>query len=390
MSGHGGELTTEARHDRSTITEPLLLDVARYAALTDRELDRLTDAQSIGHALFNALVRGEIRDLYNRARAATVQTAAAGLRIRLHFDPRDAGARQLMRVPWELLFDPYEGIGSFLALDPRTPVVRTIDTTAMVVPPASGTPENVLVVAASPSDQPVLEVEREAARLEEQLKRQRRRVVTLRHARRDTLIERVRQQSFQIVHVMGHGSFDRDSAEGVLWLEDHDGRGDPITARAFAELFRGIRVPRLVCLAACQSGDPGRWPAAQPFGSVAMALAGAGVPNVVAMQTPVMDDSAQSFTEKLYLHASDLSLEAAVSEARIVVRGKWPDTADWAVPVMFMREGVEQIEAAKPADPPPRESHGPITNIDRVTTTGGVTIIGSTFGDFHNNSRSKE
>jgi hypothetical protein len=369
----GHHFTVLARFGPDTVTEHVDLDLASHAALTDQALDQLTDVRDVGEALFKAIVRGRVAGLYQRARGQLANDSASALRIRMYFDPNAPDANRLMRVPWELMYDAHDGSGRFLVLDPRKTIVRTIDTSVDVMPPSPEPVRRVLIALASPQGQTWLDVQREAAVIEASFKRVGVMPVTLMHARRDTLLQTLQDGRFQIVHVMCHGAFPRGWEEGALLLETPTGLDDPVPAHIFAELFVGIPTPRLVCLAACRSADPGGHRTAQPFGSVAAALAGIGLPAVIAMQTRIRDESAQTFTERFYerLVHRDEPIEAALAAARKPMRVQRPDYGDWGIPLLFVRD-VAAPAAREPRPGKPRNRRPQASEArPRIAAIGG-------------------
>jgi hypothetical protein len=319
-------------------TAPFDLDFARSWDLwkpVPREPD---DAKALGGRLLEALLRGGLRDIYQQAKGSGGGDAKRGLRVRIHLDPRDHRLRPLLRLPWEILCDRADGAGLPLALDRRSPVVRTIDSTAEILSPSAAPLSRVLVALASPRDAGLLDLERERDLIEGALDGIHVRPSVLLHATRASLLESIRDRDFQIVHITGHGLFDEETGEGLLLLESARGNSDAITARMLAGMFAGKAMPRLVVLSACHSAGAGGVASAGPFASLAATLVASGLPAVVAMQTAVADRSAILFAERLYRHlAKGQPIEAAVTEGRVALSGTFRNTLDWAVPVLFVR-----------------------------------------------------
>jgi hypothetical protein len=317
-----------------------LRDLRRQAMAKTSE-----DAKQLGSLLFDTLIRGRIRDLYQQARGSLGGNAAKGLRVRILIDSREERLRPLLRLPWEILYDRSADAGHWPALDPRRPVVRAIDSIEETSSPAPGPLRRVLLVQANPRDLPSLDVEDEGAAVERILARISIRPAILRQATRSRLADALGGGEHQIVHFMGHGTFDRAAGEGVLALTGEHGGADLLRASDLAGFFAGRPMPRLVLLASCHSGEPGPDASFGPFAGVAAALVAGGIPAVVAMQTAVRDSSAIRFTERLYRHlVDDDPIEAAVSHARNALRAGRPAALDWAVPVLFVRgqEGARQ------------------------------------------------
>jgi len=103
--------------------------------------EEAADNRRVGSALFGALLTDAVlvrfRDSVLRAKEAN-----SGLRIMLRFE---GGADVL---PWELLRDPQTD--TFVALDPRTPVVRCTETAVRDIEENASTPLRILVAVSSP------------------------------------------------------------------------------------------------------------------------------------------------------------------------------------------------------------------------------------------------
>jgi CHAT domain-containing protein len=141
-------------------------------------------------------------------------------------------------------------------------------------------------------------------------------------------------QSVHAFHFAGHAEFDAVTATGEIILEEATSRAPaPIDAQTLALNLARSQV-RLALLSAC---DTTRQRTTHPWGGLAAALVGAGVPAVVGMQFPVEDESAVAFSRAFYGALSEgLAIDAAMSRARIAVR-----TGDaleaWGIPVLYLR-----------------------------------------------------
>src|SRR5206468_4171703 len=109
----------------------------------------------------------------------------------------------------------------------------------------------------------------------------------LTNSTRLTLLRALSDNEPQIVHFIGHGTFDAETGEGALLLSDEFGLEDPLPASALATVFTGKPTPRLVILSACLTATSRR--GSGPFAAVAVAAVAAGLPAVIAMQSEVFD-----------------------------------------------------------------------------------------------------
>jgi CHAT domain len=368
----GNGFNVHARRGSQSATEPFELDLSLSWDLW--ELNKRGQTRERGFALFDALIRGRVRDLYQQGRGRASDDFAKGLRIRILLDPRDERLHPLVRLPWELLCDRSADTGHHLALDPRRPIVRTIDSFEQPLAPIAGRLERVLLVLSNPLGTVALDLERECASVEEALGRIAIRPEILKHATRASLLEKIRDDTPQIVHFIGHGTFDETSGQGLLLLENEHSRKDTLQASMFAGFFTGQPMPRLVILTSCLSAEPGP---REPFAGVAAALVAAGLPAVIAMQAEVRDKSAIRFSERLYRRLVDGDpIEAAVSSARIALHAGRIEAVDWAAPVLFVRgEGGGSLEEApRPEPQQSAEQSPPPTSVVTAQTIEILTV----------------
>jgi tetratricopeptide (TPR) repeat protein len=289
------------------------------------------DTQTFGSQLFDALLTGEVRTVYDRSRQA-VAVQNEGLRLKLRVN-----APELATVPWEFLYDPRAG--EFLALSRLTPIVRYLELPlgeqALAVKP----PLRILGLVAGPADAPPLDVQREKARLEQA-------VQPLQAAGRVELVW-LEEQSWRglqaamqagpwhIFHFVGHAAFDPRSAEGVLLLANDDGRAAPVSAGQLAGLLADHRTLRLAVLNACEGA---RGSEQSRFSSIAAGLVRRGLPAVLAMQHEISDRAAIEFTASFYgALAAGLPIDAATSEARKAIDLALAGSLEWGTPLLIMR-----------------------------------------------------
>jgi tetratricopeptide (TPR) repeat protein len=314
-------------------------------------------AQEFGDRLFRTLFAPPIdvffREAYERA------AAEGGLRVVLATPLPEA----LAAIPWELLYDRAGGLG-YLARSNQCPLVRLYSAGALSNPPVTESPLRILVVWASPSDQARLSAQPEvkeivaalsrgdnplarlrAARAEvagaggwpAALKRMRKRtqIEVLVHATRLALEQRLaaargQGKPFHAIHFIGHGQASETGA--VILLEKADGTSDPAPAEEFAEMAF-TRALNLVVLNACETAS-----ATGFLRSVAHALLARGVPVVVGMQVPVLDQAAVDFAGAFYTaFAAGEPVESALATARrLITRANRSAAADWSIPAVYM------------------------------------------------------
>jgi CHAT domain len=286
--------------------------------------------KSFGDQLYRALFHDELE--VNLLRSVSVAANGMGLRLRL----RLSDTPELAELPWEYLYDRTRN--RFLALSHRTPLVRFLEVPdpprALLVSP----PLRVLVMIASPSDYPQLDVEQEWRKLRVALGALEQaghvRLERLETATLGALRQRLRRDDWHVFHFIGHGGFDQDPQDGVLLLEDQTGRGWRVSGHDLGVLLNDHDPLRLVFLNACEGAraDP-----SDPFAGTAQSLLQRGVPAVVAMQFEITDPAAISVAQELYAAVADgYPLDAALAEARKAI---WADgnQVEWATPVLYLR-----------------------------------------------------
>jgi len=278
-----------------------------------------------------------------------------GLRLRICFD-REERFAPLAALPWELLrLD-----GSFLNQDRQTPVVRYLEAgRRQPYPLAEGL--RVLLVVSAPQDLPALKTDRERDKVREALKR-------LEGAEIDEypqpsvqgLRARLLDGEYHVVHFVGHGDFDPSTGEGRLLFETEDRLSQPVDGLLLGSHLQGIPSLRLVILNACWGAAFPRHEGQDPFSGVAAALTLRGLPAVVAMQFPVTDPAAITFSEVLYGRLAALDpVDAAVTEGRLAICARNPESTEWATPVLFL--GVDDgriFRELSPDAPPPARHRG--------------------------------
>lgn len=287
--------------------------------------------REFGGQLFEALIAGDVRAVYDRSRQAT-EAADAGLRLKLRINAPD-----LASIPWELLFDARRG--EFLALSRYTPVVRYLELPLAEATLAVKPPLRILGMVCGPSDLPALDVAKERARLEHAIEPLRSagklELVWLEGQTWRHLQEAMQRGPWHGFHFIGHAAFDESLGEGSLLLADDAGRSAPLGATQLGLLLADQRTLRLAVLNACEGA---RGSSRNVFSSTAAALVQRGLPAVLAMQYAISDQAAVEFTASFYTAlAASLPIDAAVSEARKAIHLTAGDSAEWATPVLFMR-----------------------------------------------------
>ena len=289
---------------------------------------------ALGRDLFEALFPGEVRRLYDVARA--LQPAGLDVVLTSMLD-------WVADKPWELAWDPARR--EFLATGGVNLVRNAFTAVPAEAPPRRRGRLRVLVVAPRPKGTPPLSSREETGGLRAALRElTRARLAVIEVLPRPSaarLQRRLAEGGVDVLHFVGHGAFDAAAREGSLLLEDERARPRRLGFDALRQIVcrRGLR---LVFLNACESGRGGR---AEWNRGLAPALVAAGMPCVVANQYAVLDAAATVFAREFYTAlAGGAALGDAAREARRAVsRDLDPAALDWAVPVLFARDPRETL-----------------------------------------------
>ncbi len=346
--------------DATTLENLLLkLDPGRSGTRRVGATGQQQSAMDFGGPLYNAVFTGDLALAWQRSLDRARAEDAGGLRLRLRLN--DAPA--IAGLPWELLYDAKSN--SFLAQSERTPVVRFLDVPQVPRPMAVDGPLRVLAIISSPVDLEELDVEAEWRRIGDALApRIDAGLVALDRLPSATLGELgdwLRQHPTHVIHFVGHGDFDARLREGVIYFQDNHGKSSPVTSSILGPFVRDHDPLRMVVLNACRSA---RSDAVDPFAGMAQGLVQQDATAVVAMQFPISDRAAVTFTGEFYgALVEGLPVDQAVSSARKALLAEFRD--EWATPVLFMRspdgnifENVHAVagavDAPEPSPRPPR------------------------------------
>lgn len=299
--------------------------------------DAPLSAQEIGEQLFRALFRGDVGSLFDRTLGEIETCPHVGLRIKLKFDLRRT--ERLAALPWELL---REERGDFLALDRQTPIVRYLEVKQRRVSQLALSDRLRILAVVSPAGDAALDLEREEHYLRGAFTDSNVELTVVHAPSLEELRQRLLDEDFHVLHFMGHGR--HGGRGGHLVFADKKGIRKEVSGSTLAAQLRGISALRLVFLNACQSAQSPSRAGSDPFAGVASALVGAGVPAVLAMQHSISDTAATTFSRAFYMQlAKGTPIDTASVEGRLAVQRAEPDTAEWCLPVLFMRVADGQL-----------------------------------------------
>jgi CHASE2 domain-containing sensor protein len=260
-----------------------------------------------------------------------------GVRLRLRLDE----APELASLPWEFLYFLMEE--RYLAISEETPLVRHLARTrgdsGLEIP----FPIRVLVVI--PESASGLNATSEAAWIGEALQPlvdDGKAVVQYlyREVTRTRLGDAIDGQLPEIgarpniLHFIGHAEF--DGSKGFLQI-DGQAPDDFIDDEWLTQVFIGNSDAKLIVLNTCEGATVSD---IEAFAGIAPQLVMGGVPAVVAMQYPVLDDDAITFAKvfyrELFLGGSRGRIEVAITAARRAMYRRSPTSRSWGAPVLYI------------------------------------------------------
>lgn len=289
-----------------------------------------------GILLFDSLFTGTCRSLFDQS-LGMLRESEKGLRVKLHINPEEDSLLDVSRLPWELMYK--SDTREFLNLSIQTPLVRYLEVPRPFAPLPFYSPLRILVIISDPSEVAALDLEQEQRLIKESWgSRADVQVDFLEKPTKTALQSRLAAADYHVVHFMGHGEFDKDTGEGVLFLEAEDGTPAMITGHTLGVLLRDEPALRVVFLNACKTAEGTGQKDHDPFAGVSSAIVMAGVPVVVAMQFPITDRAAIAFTDQFYRMLPDSHpVDLIVAESRKAIFSDQPGAMEWATPVLLMR-----------------------------------------------------
>ena len=283
--------------------------------------------------------------------------------LELHIDL--SRAPELSSIPWESMY--LKSTDSFLAISKTSNIVRRMDAQRQLPPPIDR-PIRLLVVSANPKEDlnTALEMGNIAKRIDQLISAGKDdfEIETIPNATRQNFRDKVGEFHPHIIHYIGHSSFDDREGEGYLYFETGEkGVSDHVTADELRNMLINDR-PWLVVLNSCESGITS---IERPMAGVAQnLLCRLNIPFVVAMQQPISDDAAISFSQKLYAE-----LTAGETVANAVTAGRSAIFTDADIrtkleiitPALYTTGAADRLHFAEAVTP------GPVVESEPVAAT---------------------
>lgn len=312
-SGIEDRYPVRAASPMGEVREFISLDPYRHSIqqyqneLATRDVDQ-AKLIAFGRQLHQLLFGGKVALLFEQSVGQSPRDQEQGIRIRLRIE-----APELIVLPWEFLYWPHKEC--FLGTSIKYPIVRYLEIFEPLEKLEVTLPLKMLVVI---PDSPDLDAANEKANLLQIL------AGLDKHVQPTFLEDRVTttsisdallEESFHLLHFIGHGEFKNDQA--FLQLNTEDGDLDYIDDSQFASLLVNHPTLKLVFLNSCKGAQTSL---SAPMAGMAYRLVKQSIPAVIAMQFAIYDEAAivfsQQFYHSLFKGRARGRVEFAVSHAR--------------------------------------------------------------------------
>ncbi|MGD0192621.1 MAG: CHAT domain-containing protein [Rhizomicrobium sp.] len=302
--------------------------------VSSKELERY------GEKLGQVLLGGDVHELYSSARRK-------GVRINLITNDSE-----LRRLPWEF----FHGHNDLPGPEVNRALVRIISSGqesmgALPVPPEK---LKVLLLVSRAPDDKIVPLDRFTKAMEDRFRLRLKGKVELEVRAVGTQVAissalRERDEPWDVVHFLGHGEIrdiENEAVGGIVLSGAGEDRFLP--ASKLGALFAG-RLPRLLVLSACATGQTD---VKARFSNTASVLLQRNIPAVVANQMVITADSIAEFSTELYsklLECGDIDeavLAGRIQSFATLVADK-DETArvEWGIPVLYRHFGAQRLFA---------------------------------------------
>lgn len=147
-----------------------------------------------------------------------------------------------------------------------------------------------------------------------------------------------------IVHISGHGGYNFKSQQGILYLEDYEGKIVATNGRELGQMLEKHESIKLLILSACETG-------AGVKNGIVQQLSQYKIPVIIAMQYSISDANATDFTTELYTSiANGTTFTVAVNNARQKLWQKTQNSytkyntiLEWFIPVIFQNKFIDVL-----------------------------------------------
>jgi hypothetical protein len=305
------------------------------------ERDELTVLGSYLYALlFEEKISQEFKDEFDKIR----KQPGTGLRLILEFE---LPARKLAEMPWEYLYYPNSDREKGFFIAPREKLILARHVPINIeIPEPIGKPLRILVVSSKPEgeglgnvlDEPTIDAIRDLGEKYPGLFE----ITILKQPTKVEFYDMIKEIHPHILHFIGHGKYNDG---GYLALVSSDGKTPFwINDLELADCFQDFQ-PRLVFLQACEGAHSESYEA---FRGVALQLVYSKIPAVVAMQYPIENRVANSFSIKFYQSLSegdpvDVATQKGRAELAVYLDERNFSSRAFGSPVVYVQGGAETI-----------------------------------------------
>ena len=314
---------------------------------------RQDEAELLGEYLYEVLLGKTLGDLLNNDLRAEEN---AFLRIDLVFLGEN---NELSDLPWEYLYRREAKGGYCLATEDRIALVRRPQgghVRGLSLKASEGECLKVLLVAASPADQPPLEFGALVAAMK-QFPRLNLEALITGHECKPALAtkegrtpsatwegfkDQLRKSKPHVVHFLGHGR--SSETGGDIAFVHSDFNADWQSGAKLAAALKDHPSVRLAFLQACETAAKGDSAVAyRALSSVASELVQTGIPAIVAMQAKIKNAAANSFAESFF--RAVIEQKQPIFRAMQIARSQSGEAAA-CVPVLYL--GIDKDNANTP------------------------------------------
>ncbi|MFZ1342999.1 CHAT domain-containing protein [Thiothrix eikelboomii] len=161
------------------------------------------------------------------------------------------------------------------------------------------------------------------------------------------LKQALKAKHYPILHIVAHGSYDKDKGESYLLLLDEEGQPQKLSATTFINQLKSfIRLPNLIFLCSCNTATPETTQTLDAHEHFARRLLDdLGTPAVIAMTDEVTIMTAELLSKQFY---NDLYALAHVDQALAKAGLSLASRLDRYVPVLYQRLGYRPLFTNEP------------------------------------------
>jgi hypothetical protein len=338
------------RHVVETLANSLVLTLCDF--LKSNNPDPFANNEhlvSYGADLFEKIFVSDLRELFGRIREKKETLVRIGIKVQ---------GGKLKPKHWELLCDERDN-PSFLSKTDGFSIARIISHKGTPKRPNLAQGIRVLLGHASPLGLQAIDKKQipELKTIIENGGHQFTPLDQLSYAKIREVLGALPEDTFDVIHLICHGTLKNDGESGTLFFEDGNRQIKKIQSNVLTHALVS-RTPSLVVLQACQSAEVDS--STELVLGVAETLLRAGIPSVLAFRGKPKIDMSYEFMKCLYEHwlVKFESFEKALTEARMAVqlytdgvKDKRP-VDEWSFPVFYRHSGVNlQIRRGTPPLP---------------------------------------